>query len=121
MSCLVQSNSRGESLYEVSKVLSKVQVAAGLLTAINITALSPNIDFTLLHFKFALCVKRYGLLPDSRPIVLLILKQSRRDSLKIALQPADHRPGSVKPCRTEGTVPLATPSVHQENCAYLEL
>lgn len=61
-------------------LLSKVHVTANLLTIKMITVLSPNIDFTL--GKFALCHKSYGLLPDSRPIVVFILKQSRRDSLK---------------------------------------
>lgn len=52
------------------------------------------IDFTL--GKFAFCHKRYSLLPDSRPIVLFILKQSRTDSLKSALQPAEDFSGNVK-------------------------
>lgn len=74
-------------------VLSKVHVAADLLTGI-ITDLSPNIDFAL--SKFPLCHKRHGLLPDSRPIVVFILKQSRKGNLKSALQPDEHFPGNVK-------------------------
>lgn len=74
-------------------VLSKVHVAADLLTGI-ITDLSPNIDFAL--SKFPLCHKRHGLLPDSRPIVVFIPKQSRKGNLKSALQPDEHFPGNVK-------------------------
>lgn len=46
--------------------------------------------------KFALCHKRYVLLPYSRPIGLFILKESGTDSLMSALQPDKHFSGNVK-------------------------
>lgn len=75
-------------------VLSKVHVAADLLTIKIITGLSPNIDFAL--GKCAPCLQQYDLVPDSRPMILLISETNRRDTLKRVLQPDQLFSGNVK-------------------------